>query len=182
MQVRNVLHTARWKCRTQKIAKNSPSGHHHSTLSGYIYAAKARINNGKKNLLNNNISPPHVLTIWRKIRPTSGWDLLASLGHPSKFQQVLHLGSVTARHSSNGHQPKCAALNRGHRLHSAGWPWCWALAHILVTYTICCDNLWKSVIMALEISGNFFLVLSGHPDEVYFGRKLETEHNFHTVF
>ena len=30
--------------------------------------------------------------------PTNGWDLLASLGHPYKFQRVLRLGSVTARH------------------------------------------------------------------------------------
>jgi len=38
MQVWNVLHAARWKCRTQKIAKNSPSAHHRTTLSGYIFA------------------------------------------------------------------------------------------------------------------------------------------------
>jgi len=41
----------------QKIAKNSPSGHHRTTLSGYIFATKAHINNRKKNLLNGNISP-----------------------------------------------------------------------------------------------------------------------------
>jgi len=28
--------------------------------------------------------------------PTGGWDLLASFGHPSKFQLVSRLGSVTA--------------------------------------------------------------------------------------
>jgi len=57
MQVGNVLHTACWKCRTQKIAKNSPSGHHRTTLSGYIFATKARIVNQKKNLLNSIVSP-----------------------------------------------------------------------------------------------------------------------------
>jgi len=31
-----------------------------------------------------------------------GWDLLASLGHPCKFQRVSRLGSVTARQSSSG--------------------------------------------------------------------------------
>ena len=36
MQVWNVLRVARWKYRTQKIAKKSPSGHHPTTLSGYI--------------------------------------------------------------------------------------------------------------------------------------------------
>ena len=41
---------------------SSPSGHHRTTLSGYIFATKARIDNPKK-LLNSNISP-HFLTIW----------------------------------------------------------------------------------------------------------------------
>jgi len=61
---------------------------------------------------------------------------LSSLGHPCKFQRVLRLGIVTARHSSSGRQPNFAALNRGHRLYSAGWPSRWALAHILVLLTV----------------------------------------------
>ena len=56
MQVWNMLHAARWKCRTQEIAKNSPSGHHRVTFSGYIFATKAHIDNRKKNLLSSNIS------------------------------------------------------------------------------------------------------------------------------
>ena len=36
--------------------KKSPSGHHPTTLSGYIFATKACIDNGKKNLLSSNIS------------------------------------------------------------------------------------------------------------------------------
>jgi len=40
----------------QKIAKNSPSGHHRTTLSGYIFGTKACIDNRKKNLLNANTS------------------------------------------------------------------------------------------------------------------------------
>jgi len=40
----------------QKIAKNSPSGHHRTTLSGHIFATKAHIDDRKKNLLNSNIS------------------------------------------------------------------------------------------------------------------------------
>ena len=49
------------KYSTQKIAKKSPSGHHRTTLSGYIFAIKARIDNRKKNLLSSNISctSPH---------------------------------------------------------------------------------------------------------------------------
>jgi len=36
------------KCRSQKIAKNSPSGHHRATLLGYIFRTKALIDNRKK--------------------------------------------------------------------------------------------------------------------------------------
>ena len=56
--------------------------------------------------------------------------MLASLGHPCKFQRVSLLGSVTARYSSSGRQPNFAALNRGRHLYSAGRPSRWALAHI----------------------------------------------------
>jgi len=51
-----VLGAARWKCRTQKIAKKSPSGHHRTTLSGYIFAIKAPIDHRKKNLLSSDMS------------------------------------------------------------------------------------------------------------------------------
>jgi len=60
--------------------------------------------------------------------------MLASLGHPCKFQRVSRLGSVTARHSSSGRQPNFASLNWGRHLYSAGRPSRWALAHILVVY------------------------------------------------
>ena len=78
---------------------------------------------------NSNISPtcPHNMV---NFGPTSGWDLLASLGHPSKFEQVSRVGSVTARHCSSGRQPNLASLNRGRHLYSAGRPSRWSLAHI----------------------------------------------------
>jgi len=37
-------------------AKKSPSRHHHTTLSGHIFATKACIDNGEKNLLSSNTS------------------------------------------------------------------------------------------------------------------------------
>ena len=43
-----MLHAARCKCRTQKSRQKSPSGHHPTTLSGYIFATKACIDNRKK--------------------------------------------------------------------------------------------------------------------------------------
>ena len=71
---------------------------------------------------------------YSELRPTSSWDLLASLRHPCKFQCVSRLGSVTARQSSNGHQPNFVALNIGCHLYSAGRPSRWAFAHILVDF------------------------------------------------
>jgi len=53
MHVSSVLHAARWKYRTQKIAKNRNLGK--TTLSGYIFVTKACIDNRKK-WLNSNIS------------------------------------------------------------------------------------------------------------------------------
>jgi len=104
MQVWNVLRAARWKCRTQKIAKNWPSGQY---------------------LL-------HMSPQYGELRPTNGWDRLAGLGHLIIFQRVSRLGSVTALHFIRGCQPNSAALNRGRHLYSARRPSRWALAHILV--------------------------------------------------
>jgi len=50
------------------------------------------------------MSPPH----YGKLRPTNGWDWFRSLGHPSKFQQLLHLGFITAATSLTGGQPNFA--------------------------------------------------------------------------
>jgi len=54
-----VLHVARWKCRIQKIAKNAPSGHHRTTLSGDIFATiglRQNISTIGKNALNSYTS------------------------------------------------------------------------------------------------------------------------------
>jgi len=60
MQVWNLLHVARCKNRTQKSRQKSPSGHHRTISSGYIFATKAHIDNRKK-LLSSNMSStcPH---------------------------------------------------------------------------------------------------------------------------
>jgi len=110
MHVWNLLNAARWKCRTQKWRKKSPSAHHRTNFSGYSFATKARIDNRKKNLLSSNISPtcPQNMV---NLRPSGGWDLLASLGHPCKFQRVLRFGSITARQSSGGHWPTFLVFN-----------------------------------------------------------------------
>jgi len=54
----------------KKSPKHSPSEHHGTTLSGYIFATKARINNQKKNLLNSNVSLTS--SQYGELRSTSG--------------------------------------------------------------------------------------------------------------
>ena len=83
-----------------KCRQKSPSGHHRTTLLGYIFTTKARIDNRKKLVKQQYLL--HMLPQYRELRPTSGWDRRGSLGHPCKFQRVSRLGSVTARHSSIG--------------------------------------------------------------------------------
>jgi len=78
----------------------------------------------EKNFLNSDVSP----TLADKM--VNFGPLLASLGHPCKFQWVSSLGSVTACHSSSEHQPNFASLNRGRHLYLAGRPSRWALAYI----------------------------------------------------
>ena len=140
MHVWNMLHAAHWKYRMQK-------NRHFGTITQLCRAISSKLRHistiGKKNLLNSNTSstcPDNIVNL----RPTNSWDLLASSGHPCKFQRVSHLGSVTARHSSSGRQPNFAALDRGRHLFSAGRPSRWALAYILVDvvlvlYSQCCS-------------------------------------------
>jgi len=112
--------------------KNSPPGHHRTTLSRYIFAIKTVSTIGK-NLLNSSISPtcPYNMV---NFGPLVGEIIFVGLGHPSKFQRLSCLGSVTARYSSSERQPNFSVLNRGRHLYSAGQPLCLASAHILVHF------------------------------------------------
>jgi len=94
------------KTQDAKIAKKSPSAHSRTTLSGYLFATKAYIDNRKK-LLNRNISrtcsnnmvnfgPLTVEICWR-VR-----------GTPNKFQPVLRLGFVAVLTLLNGGQQNFA--------------------------------------------------------------------------
>ena len=140
MHVWNVRYAARCKYKTQESRQKSPSGHHRTTLPGYIFAIKARIDNRKKKLGKQQYLL-HMSPQYGELRPTSGWDRFSSLGHPIVFQRVSRLGSVTARQSSSERQAKFAALNRGRHLCSAGRPSRWALAHILVIEFLNCDDI-----------------------------------------
>jgi len=111
--------------------KNSPSAHHRTTLSGYIFATEVHIDN-RKNLLNSNISSicrynmvnfgPLIAEICWRVRGTpanfNGFRVFAALLHSTLVVGVS----------------QTAALNRGRHLYSAGRPSRWALTHILVIY------------------------------------------------
>ena len=92
-----MLHAARWKFRTQKIAVWAPS-----QLCWAISLQLRHVSTIGKNLLNSNIFPtcPHIML-------TSA-DYRLSLGHPSKFQRVSRLGFFIAAPSLNGGQPNFA--------------------------------------------------------------------------
>jgi len=67
----------------RKNAKNSPSGHYHTTFSGYVLATKAYIANRKKNLLNRNTSSicPHNMANFGPLTAEIGsgvWDTPAN--------------------------------------------------------------------------------------------------------
>ena len=110
MQVGNVLHATGWKCRMQKIAKKSPSAHHRTTLFGYIFATKARIDNRKKNLLRSNISsrcPYNMVNFglltaeirWRVWQGCSlGLDVSVSRRSRDVVSKRLGLVSVSRKH------------------------------------------------------------------------------------
>jgi len=84
-----VLHTARWKCRTQNITKNSPSRHHSTTLLGYIFATKALIDNRKKNSLNSDVFPtcPRNMVNFSPLAAGICWRVW---GTPSHFTSWQH--------------------------------------------------------------------------------------------
>jgi len=136
MQVWNLLHTARWKHKTQKSSQKSLSGHHPTILSGYIFATKAHIDNWKKNLLSSNMSSrcPHNMVnfgplaaeidpvVWGTPANFNRFRILGVLLHGSQVVGV----SQTLRHWIERH------------LCLAGRPLHWALAHILIMYILSC--------------------------------------------
>ena len=145
MQVWNLLHGARCKYRTQKVAKKSPSGHHRTTLSDYIFATKARIDNQKKNLLSSSISSTcsHNMV---NFGPLAAEIVSLVWGTPANFNGFRFLAALLHGTLVVG-VSQTSALNRGRHLYSAGRPSRWALAHILVVcyFLIVSDAVWCGV-------------------------------------
>jgi len=99
MQVWNVLHAARWKYRMQKWCQKSPSAHHRTTLSSYIFATKACINNWRKNLLNGNISS---ICLYNMVNfsPATARICWRVWGTPANFNGFRILASLLQRRRS----------------------------------------------------------------------------------
>jgi len=107
--------------------KNSPSGHHRTTLSGYIFAIKARIDNRKK-LLSSNISStcPHNMVNFSPLVAEIGpvvWGTPANFNKFRVLAALLHSTPVVG-------VSQTAVLNRGHQVHLAVRPSRSASAHI----------------------------------------------------
>jgi len=86
----------------RKSRQKSPSGHHPTTLSGYIFATKALIDNRKKKHLRSNMSSrcPHNMVnigplaseiasvVWGTPANFNGFRVLAALLHGSQAVSV----------------------------------------------------------------------------------------------
>jgi len=97
--------------------KKSPSGHHRTTLSGYVFATKARIDNRKQNYLIHphnmvNFGPlaaDIVSLVWGTPANFNGFRLLAALLHgtPAKLWDVEQRVPLYIRQGGHhlGHWP-----------------------------------------------------------------------------
>ena len=111
----------------KKSRQKSPSGHHRTTSSGYIFATTARIDN-RKNLLSSNMSStcPHNMVNFGPLAAEILWLVWGTPGNFNGFRVLAALlhGILVVGVSQT------AVLNRGRHLYSAGRPSCWAFAHI----------------------------------------------------
>ena len=98
-----MLRAARGKYSTQKIAKKAPSGHHPTTLLGYIFAIKACIDNRKKtvkhqylpicshNMVNFGLLAAEIdPVVWGTPANFSGFRVLAALLYGTRVLGVSH--------------------------------------------------------------------------------------------
>jgi len=104
-----VLYAARCKRRTQKSHQKSPSEHHPTTLSGYVFATKACIDNRKKIVKQQYLLCPRNMV---NFGPLAAEIVSLVWGTTSNFNWFRVFGSVTARHSSTGRQPNCGVEQR----------------------------------------------------------------------
>jgi len=99
MHVWNVLHVVRWRYRTQKITKKSPSQHHRTTLSGYIFTIRACIDNRKKKLVKISCTCPYNMVHFGPL----GAEIVSLVwGTPANFNGLASL--LQRRRSTEANQ------------------------------------------------------------------------------
>ena len=126
MQVWNVLYAARWKCRTQKVAKIAFWAPSHNFVGPYLRNS-VTYRQSEKNLLSSDMSPrcPHNmvnfgplaakigLSVWGTPANVNGFRVLAAVLHGSQVVGV----SQTLRCSTEG-----ATYVRQGDHHVGHWP------------------------------------------------------------
>ena len=91
--------SANLRCRSEtcctrlaEIQDAKKSGHHRTTLSDYIFATKAHIDNRKKYVKQEYLL--YMSSQYGELQPTSGWDLFVSLGTPTNFNGFRVLAAL----------------------------------------------------------------------------------------
>jgi len=132
-----VLRAARWKCRTQKIAKNSPSGLGTIVQLRWAISSQLRhVSTMGKNLLNSNISPTCPCNMVNLSIGLLVAEIVSLVwGTPANFNWFRVLAALLHGTLVIGVSKNFAVLNKGRHLYSAGQI-TWALAHILVLQDI----------------------------------------------
>jgi len=77
--------------------KNSPSGHHCTTLLYYIFATNAHIDNRKKNLLNSNVAStcPHNIVKYGPLAAEICWRVWGTQANFNVFHILAALLHIT---------------------------------------------------------------------------------------
>jgi len=131
--------------RSLKIAKNSPSAHHRTNLSGYIFATKARIDN-RKNLLNSNVSPtyPHNIVNFGPLAAEICWRVLDTPANFNGFRvlaALLHGTLVVGDSQTLRRWTEDATYIRQGGHHVGHWPTFLVTIIIIVRFWSCVHGL-----------------------------------------
>jgi len=113
VHVWNVLHAAGWKYRTQNLRQTTPPARHNTTLSGYIFATKARLASLGHPSKFQRVLRIGLVTALKSLLPPNGILPVAKFTlRPNLALSYRPIGSVTARHSGSRRQPKFCGIEQ----------------------------------------------------------------------
>jgi len=157
----------------KKLRKNSPSAHHHTTLSGYrpISSQLRHVWTIGKNELNSHISSTcsHNMVNFGPLTAEIGWRVW---GTPANFNCIASWLRYF-RDFTNSIQQSVP------RIHSAGRPSRWASAHILVVYRP--NLILADITVNISIMDRTTRALSAPRISVLFTRLLSERRGRHQV-